>query len=89
MQSLILYHEQPYIVDLDEVSIVKVELSLTLDPEGSVQTSMQNRAELTEWKNGRGVVWLIRGYEKAYYIKKTRKSKEGGLAQSHIIFDGG
>ena len=52
LQILILYHEQPYIVELDEVSTVKVESSLTLDPEGSVQKSAQNGAELTEWKNG-------------------------------------
>ena len=43
---------------------------------------------------------LIRSYEKAYYNKRARKSKEvvgvegwgGGtwwLAQSHVIFDGG
>ena len=46
----------PYIGDLDELSTVKVELSLTLDPEGSVKKSAQNGAEPTEWKNGRGVV---------------------------------
>ena len=37
-------------MDLDEVSTVKVESSLTLDPEGSVQKRAQNEAELPSGK---------------------------------------